>query len=394
MIALIVLATTTLAPRAAADAVTLRGTTIPIRDCTILDIRSGRLHFRNANGRRQMRELEEVSLLSFADLPGLDEAELSYRGGDTKEAVHGMLRALLSADRNVQRLWVRVRLARVHGERGEFVQAAGHVAALMIMREEAHWASLAPTGEPNAPGYPATHEAWTLLGEAKERVRLSALRPVIERLLASIEPIHERAAAAWTGPKIEPGSTRSGWPVDRIRAGRFDEPPRPGGRRPVRGPRGPRPTAADDAAETDEWGFDAPRGLSGKYAAMDAPAALEALLREQRFAEALERCERIAQEPGERRLGVFLHQHGRALLGVGRPRDAAITFMRCAILYESSAAAAPSLLETARIYRDFYRNDATARRLAERALLVATDEARGAVEKDARALLETLAASH
>ncbi|MCP3905527.1 MAG: hypothetical protein GY715_18020 [Planctomycetes bacterium] len=378
--------------RASADAVTLRGTTIPIRGCGVLDIRSGRVHFRNAGGRRLMRELDDVTLLSFDDLPELDEAEIRYHAGDTEGAVHALLQALLRADREVERLWVRARLARVHDERGEYVQAAGHAAAVLLLREESHWASLEPMSRPNDPGYPATREAWELLAEARQRVRLRSLRPVVERLSATVEPIHARRRAAWRGPKIPPNGTRSGWPLDRIRAGSFDEPPFPlaGAGAPTRGARaGSRP---DEPAPADEgaWGFDAPRGASGKYAAMDAPAAIEALLREERFAEAMDRCERVAKGPGDRALGLFLHQHGRALLGVGRPRDAAIMFMRCAILHESSVAAAPSLLETAKIYRDFYRNDDTARRLAERAMRVAPDTMRNAVEKEANALLATL----
>jgi len=397
--ALAVLAASAIASPAHADSVTLSGTTIPIRDCAVLDIRSGRVHYRGGNGRRHMRELDAVSMLSFDDLPELDEAELSYHSGDTDAAIHGLLRALLRADREVERLWVRVRLARVHDERGEYVQAAGHAVAIMLMREEAHWTSLEPTATPDDPGYPATHETWTLLTEAQARIRLRSLRPVVQRLSKTIEPIHARAVHAWTGPEIPPDATRSGWPVDRIRAGDFKEPAYPRITTPrssqKASSRDSRRRATDDERGGheggDEWGFDAPRGASGKYAAMDAPAALETLLREERFAEALERCERVAGSPGERRLGLFLYQHGRALVGVGRPRDAAIMFMRCAILYESSVAAAPSLLETARIYRDFYRNDATARRLVEQAKRVATAKGRAAVEKNGNALLETLA---
>ena len=65
-------------------------------------------------------------------------------------------------------------------------------------------------------------------------------------------------------------------------------------------------------------------------------------------------------------------------------------FVRCATLYGDSPHAAPSLIETAIIYRDVFGDPATARRLVERSLNLAARPGRPQVADRARAVLETL----
>lgn len=98
-----------------------------------------------------------------------------------------------------------------------------------------------------------------------------------------------------------------------------------------------------------------------------APDAIEAMLVEQKFAEALEACTRALERPGRRDLGQTCNQCGRALLGLNRPRDAAVMFARGAILYGDSAFTVPSLIELAIIYRDTFARPEVSHRLLNRA---------------------------
>ena len=119
-------------------------------------------------------------------------------------------------------------------------------------------------------------------------------------------------------------------------------------------------------------------------------AAIAALRAAGHATEAPGACARVERRVGRRDLGRFLHQSGRALVGAGRPRDAAVMFVRCATLYGDSPHAAPSLIETAIIYRDIFRDPTTARRLVERSLNLAARPGRPQVADRPRAVLETL----
>ena len=66
-----------------------------------------------------------------------------------------------------------------------------------------------------------------------------------------------------------------------------------------------------------------------------------------RFPEAVLLCEETARDVGRRDLDRLLYQFGAALRGAGRPADAAVMHLRCAILYPQSAFAPASLIETA-----------------------------------------------
>lgn len=98
-----------------------------------------------------------------------------------------------------------------------------------------------------------------------------------------------------------------------------------------------------------------------------APDAIEAMLAEKKFDEALEASTRAVERPGRRDLGQTFNQCGRALLGLNRPRDASVMFARGAILYGDSSFTAPSLIELAIIYRDTFARPEVSHRLLSRA---------------------------
>lgn len=118
--------------------------------------------------------------------------------------------------------------------------------------------------------------------------------------------------------------------------------------------------------------------------------AIDAALADGRIAAALAQCEQIAEQPGDRDLGRFMYQYGRALLAAGRAKDASVMFLRVAVHFESSPFAAPSLLEAVAICRETFRNDAAAARLARRAIDLAADRGDTAMAERARGILATL----
>lgn len=368
---------------AAGDTVTLAGSSIPLRGCRVEAVQSGRVFYRDSRGRRHQRGLDEVAALGFDGLGDLDEAERAIAAGDLAGGVGRLLAAMLQADSDLHRAWLHVRLSVTHDLLGQYVQAAGHAAAVFEADGDAYWLRLEPLSEPDEPGYAAAREALLALQQARRRVKHPEIAPVIERMLGRVRPIHDRLADRYHGPPIEPGSTISGVPRELIRSGRT----------------APEAGSSTDAPRTlpsrpaDENKRAEPTGAPGAPAAREAPdsaASIDALLAAGHRTEALAACARVERRVGRRDLGRFLHQYGRALVGAGRPRDAAVMFVRCATLYGDSPHAAPSLIETAIIYRDVFGDPATARRLVERSLNLAARPGRPQVADRARAVLETL----
>jgi tetratricopeptide (TPR) repeat protein len=382
-----VIAVFLLASVAAADTVTLRGTSIPLTGCEIQDMRHGRLYFKDGRGRRQWRELDDVAALGFSDLPALDEAEALLAAGDSDGGLGKLFEALLETEGDLPRLWVRQRLAGVHDSRGEYVQAVGHAAAVFMLRDESYWRRLEPVSKVDRPGFPAVWEAVVRLQRAKRTVKNRDLAALVDRFIETIQPIHDELAASYDGPPLSEGATISGFPIEEIRSGR------------LRLPAAQAPAEPADAAPGDEGRREEPAPPAPPTELPEAPAgesaeAIDALLEAGRFAEALDLCRRLAERPGHRSLGRFLHQYGRCLRAEGREPDAAVMFMRCALLYGSSMQAAPSLIETALIYRDFYQKRATARRLLERAREIAAAQGDSETVQRARDILSTVDGDH
>ncbi|MHC4413888.1 MAG: hypothetical protein ACYS0G_01255 [Planctomycetota bacterium] len=364
---------------AGADSVTLTGSAIPLRDCTIRAIRGGRLYFVDGGGQSRRRGLEEVRAITFDGLDQLTAAERAIASQDYRRALDDLLQGLVAAETDLQRLWLHARLARVHGILGEYVQAAGHAAAVYLIEEDPYWRRLEPLCAVNEPAYAAAREANELLERADRTVANAQLASVVRDLRAAVRPVHDRLKRTYDGPPIAPGSTISGIPRSRIVTALRPAPPRADGTPPAPSGRGgPSPPTAATA----------PPSLAEDP---DSTAAVEALLAADRPAEALVICRRVALEPGDRDLSRFLHVYGLVLAAVGHGPDAAVMFMRCAVLFPESPVAASSLIETALIYRDTYGRPGTARRLLDRALRRASALDQPAVADRARRILESLA---
>jgi hypothetical protein len=254
----------------------------------------------------------------------------------------------------MQRLWIRAMLCQTHDILGHYVQASGHFAAIMLLDNHASWQRLAPTGQPNEPSFAAAEEAMTLLRAAQRVTDNRQLSNVLNELVQKIEPIHRRLAASYTGPRIEPGTTISGIAISDIEQMEIDQ----------------IDNQANDSLDDEQT--TPSRSVSVEPASESAPsstspAAIDRLLDQQQWREALELCQRAAEQPGRRDQAELLYQYGRALLGSEQPADASVMFMRCAILHRGSPFASRSLIETAVIYRDYFQQPSTARRLLDRA---------------------------
>jgi hypothetical protein len=124
--------------------------------------------------------------------------------------------------------------------------------------------------------------------------------------------------------------------------------------------------------------------------APDRDDELAALLAEERFEEAVAVCRRLETRFDGRSVPRFLERYGQALLGAGRPRDAAVMFMRCALAHPRTAEGQRSLVATARIHLDVLDDRAAARRLLARAESAARRDGRADLAAGARRLLDEI----
>lgn len=339
---------------AAEDSITLRGTSIAM-PVDIERIEAGRVFYTDASGSTQRRPLRDVARLAFDDLASLDAANDALEQDAYSVARESLMLALLEARDDTQRIWVRAQLAKTHDILGEYVQAAGHFAALVTLDEHVSWLTYAPTGDMNDVSYPIAHEAITHLRKARDTVTSTQLASRLDALHDRIEPIYQLRAARYDGPAIEPGSTISGIAISTLQ----------------------NPDDQSDADEDDDQQDDPPAqddsdeprddDASHPTRSGSSPDAIEYMLEREQWSDALAACERAAQRPGRREIAELLHQYGSALQGVGRDKDASVMFLRCAILHRGSPFASRSLIEAAIIYRDTYQRHGAARRLLDRA---------------------------
>lgn len=338
-----------------------------VDNITIQTIRGAEIFYQNARGGLERTAVQDVRTLGFDGLPALDAAERAWRRDEVDTATEQWIRAYTNATSEVQRLWLHARLAEAHERRGEFVQAAGHAARVMLTDASPYWAKLAPKSAVNeSASQPEVLEAWWAIDRLTRRELPPELKAAAERLAAAVQPLHARVQQAQAGATWREGSTISGFSTANVR--RVDW------RLPGRSVTTP-PARLDDNSPPPVTPPPGAREQPAPDTSPDSPTAIDRLLQEKNFAAALAACERVARDPGDRPLAPFLLQYGRALVGVNRPRDAAVRFMQCAIHFESSPQAPEALMETALLYRNTFQQPETAQRLLERAMAMA--QARG-----------------
>jgi tetratricopeptide (TPR) repeat protein len=345
---------------ARADSILLVGSADALGPCQIESLAGGQVIFVDARGQRLRRPLEEVRALSFDGLVRLDQAEAALAGGDLDVALSAMLQAFLDAPTDLQRRWVHARLSRLHDRRGEYVEAARHAAGVWLLDQDPYWRILEPLSRPDTARRArpeALAEALAVMGQADRQVRSQGLVRVIDAILQRLLVMAGPSAAALAAG--DPGRTLSGFTHQEIRAGVF----------------GP---AAPASSGSSRGG-----AQNGSSAGLDA---IDTLLRQGGYQEALTAARGMAEDVPVRDLPRLLHQMGAALGGSGAHQDAAVMYLRAAILYPDSPFGAAGLIEAAFIYRDHYRMPRTARRLLGEA--AARAEARGWLDMRQRAAAE------
>jgi tetratricopeptide (TPR) repeat protein len=340
---------------ARADSVQLVGEREALTNARIVTITSGAVSFADAAGRLHVEPIGRIARLGWDDLPESERAHEAIASRDHAAARTLLMQGLASLDEaspRAQRIWLRAQLALAHAALQEHVQAVGHAAVVFTLDDHEAWADLVPEGRMSAPPFAAAAEALGNLQSADETVRSPQLRARLDLWLVTVRAMHERLARHHDGPPFEPGRTLSGVPIDQLR-------------KPVAQPEGSRPkTPRQSAPGVDSsTGETVPPNRAG-----ETVDSIDRLIQAGRFAEAVDACASAARRPDERSLSRLLHQYGRALEGAGRPRDAAVMYMRCAILYADSTEAPAALVATAAIYKATYDDPATARRLLERAI--------------------------
>ncbi|MCA9295350.1 MAG: tetratricopeptide repeat protein, partial [Phycisphaerales bacterium] len=300
-IAMMTVVLCTFAATSFADVIWFRNSSIPLRDVRIENVEGAQVSYVDSNARRQSRAVHEIDALEFDVLPTLTTAEQYVRDNHVDAAIAMLLQTLVrTTERDQHRLWLHIRLAQLHARRGEYVESASHVASVYILNDHPGWSELEPTGAFDQPNPVAVTEALDRLRTAERTVRSASLRLSIRRMREHIEP------SATGTPAAQRGQTFSGLTTGEIAHLDPRAMARPGmPEAPTRGP---------DVAPEDT-----------------RPDTIAALLRAERFDEALSICERIAAAPDQRGVGTFLLQFGEALEGVGRHDDAAMRYSQAAI---------------------------------------------------------------
>jgi tetratricopeptide (TPR) repeat protein len=350
---------------AVADSITFTGSSIPLKDCRIQAVQGGTVHYFDSRGQRQRRELDTITALGFDGLPQLDQAERALDQRRLDAAFIAFLTAMTGAKSDLQRMWVHVRLSNLHAQRKEYVQAMGHAAAVLA-GDDAYWLRLDPRATPpEQTAFAAVTEALENVQLARRKVAGVEIKIALDRMLAQLQPLHDRLAKTYSGPPLASGGTISGIgiaDIPTLAAELANDEKKTEIAEPAHD--GAQPQAAPRATSLSDE-------LSPALTGPDSPQAVDSLLGMGRWSDALESCRRIEQDPGERDLAHFLFQYGSALAKSGNMADAATMFSRCFVLFPDTIDAPHSLIQTAIIYRDEFKRSDVADRLLQRAVNLA-----------------------
>ena len=130
-----------------ADSVRLRGSSFTLEECLIHSLQGGELVFTGPGGRRMQKHLEDVVSLGFTGVEELDHAEDAMLAGEYEYAMKWFVLALAKADADLKRQWIHARLAYAHDRLGQYVQAAGHAAAVFTLEDHPAWKRLVPMSD-------------------------------------------------------------------------------------------------------------------------------------------------------------------------------------------------------------------------------------------------------
>jgi len=357
----------------AADTVSAGGSLY--ENVQVQTIRAGKLFYLDSAGNLLQAPVEAIERVRFEGLTELEDAQRLMSKKQWEQALPKLLVGMSKAKGDAQELWLHAKLAETHGALGDFIEAAGHAAAVLDIDPVPVWLSLVPSGDMNEPTFYSTGEADYFLKRARRKATDAEVVAALDALIAQIEPIADEIARE-DARRYRPGSTISGILIREIA-------------RPLP-PREPGAGGGDASESTTDAGerMDGPQPpSSSELTGPQSPAAIDGLLEDGEFVAALAICQRVAENPGQRDLAQLLYQYGRALAGSTREADAAVRFMQCAIEFPSTSYAIRSIMETSAIYREFYQKPDTADRLLLLAVAMAEEQGDAAAAELARAML-------
>ncbi|MCK4872489.1 MAG: hypothetical protein KAS72_07170 [Phycisphaerales bacterium] len=122
-------------PLAAADTIYFG---LPLRDVTIIEIRSGEVAFMH-NGSRMTRPLDQVDDILFDDLVDLTRARAACESGDFSAAANAYQAAFDAATNDTQRIWILGRLVESHGKADQPARAIRCAAEIIILDDSLFW---------------------------------------------------------------------------------------------------------------------------------------------------------------------------------------------------------------------------------------------------------------
>lgn len=321
---------------------------IPLSGVVVRGVKDCQVQYTMA-GRPTDRPIDRV-ILHLDAMPALEKAETAAAGQQLDEAMRLLDEAMKQAREPWQKTWVHYRRTRLLADAGRYTPACKAWATLLLTSVDSCWLDTMPTCKPDRPDEATKNAALEQLRKALDQAEPESVNhdmiDLAIRTISNLETSEAYQASEAPAPRDAP----------------VEEP----AERDVPVVSGPQPLAAH--AEAD---------------------AIDALLDAGRVRDARSQIERWVANTQQYPIDRLLYQYGRALSAGNEPRDAAVRFMQCAILFSESRYAAPSLFEAARLYAGPLGDVAVARRLLERArsTVDATDRAE-LVEKINAAIAE------
>ncbi|GEM_PF-4915686 len=298
------------------------------------------------SGRPTTRPIDRV-ILHLDAMPALEKAEAAAAGQQIDEAMRLLDEAMKQASEPWQKTWVHYRRTRLLTDAARYTPACKAWATLLLTSVDSCWLDAMPTCKPDQPDEATRNAALDQLRKALDQAEPESVNhdmiDLAIRTISNLETSEVYRVAEVESPDEAPAKSSEVPAVDN-----------------------PEPQATPTAADE-----------------------IDVLLDAGRVRDARSEIERWVANTQQYPIDRLLYQYGRALSAGNEPRDAAVRFMQCAILFGESRYAAPSLFEAARLYAGPLGDVAVARRLLERARSTAdaTDRAE-LVEKINAAIAE------
>ncbi len=300
---------------------------IPISGVEVRGVSECQVHYTMA-GRLSTRPIDRV-ILHLDAMPALKTAESAAADGRLDDAMKQLDEAYAQASEPWHKTWIHYRRTRLLDAAQRYTPACESWATLLLTSVDACWLDAMPACQPDRPDAASRDAALVQLRKALDQSQPdSVAAEMLDEAMRTITNLE-------TSERYEIGQA----PAEQ------ETPAEPG------------------AAPSAEQPTEKPTPPAGRG---DVADEIDDLIEAGRAREARQQIEQWVADTRSYPLDRLLYQYGQ-VLAAANPRDAAVRFMQCAILFAGSSYAPPSLFEAARLYAGPLADPATARRLLERA---------------------------